>query len=71
MKNAKEFATGPKRLKMCLRGAGFEPQLFVVAQSFVSKFERGEPRLDDAEFLDVARALGIDPARTIADLEPR
>jgi len=40
-------------------------------QSFVSKFERGERRLDVAEFLDVARALGIDPARTIADLDRR
>ena len=40
-------------------------------QSFVSKFERGERRLDVAEFLDVARALGIDPAQTIADLERR
>lgn len=40
-------------------------------QSFVSKFERGERRLDVPEFLDVARALGIDPARTIADLERR
>jgi transcriptional regulator with XRE-family HTH domain len=40
-------------------------------QSFVSKFERGERRLDVTEFLDVARALGIDPARTIADLERR
>jgi transcriptional regulator with XRE-family HTH domain len=38
-------------------------------QSFVSKFERGERRLDVAEFLDVARALGIDPARTISELE--
>ena len=37
-------------------------------QSFVSKFER---RLDVPEFIDVARALGIDPARTIADLERR
>jgi len=37
----------------------------------VSKFERAERRLDVAEFLDVARALGIDPARTIADLERR
>ena len=26
-------------------------------QSFVSKFERGERRLDVTEFLDVARAL--------------
>lgn len=40
-------------------------------QSFVSKFERGERRLDVAEFLDIARALGIDPSTTIADLERR
>jgi len=40
-------------------------------QSFVSKFERGERRLDVPEFLEVARALGLDPARTIADLEGR
>jgi transcriptional regulator with XRE-family HTH domain len=30
-------------------------------QSFVSKFERGERRLDVIEFLDVAEAIGIDP----------
>jgi len=30
-------------------------------QSFVSKFERGERRLDVIEFLEVAHALGIDP----------
>ena len=30
-------------------------------QSFVSKFERGERRLDVIEFLDIARALGFDP----------
>lgn len=40
-------------------------------QSFVSKFERGERRLDVPEFLEVARALGIDPAQTVADLERR
>ena len=40
-------------------------------QSFVSKFERGERRLDVTEFLDVARALGVDAASTIADLERR
>jgi transcriptional regulator with XRE-family HTH domain len=38
-------------------------------QSFVSKFERGERRLDVAEFLDVARALGIDAARIISNIE--
>ena len=40
-------------------------------QSFVSKFERGERRLDVIEFLDVARALRVDPATIIADLERR
>jgi DNA-binding transcriptional regulator YiaG len=30
-------------------------------QSYVSKFERGERRLDVVEFLDVARALSTDP----------
>jgi transcriptional regulator with XRE-family HTH domain len=37
-------------------------------QSFVSKFERGERRLDVVEFLDVAEALGINPVRVIAEL---
>jgi transcriptional regulator with XRE-family HTH domain len=37
-------------------------------QSFVSKFENGERRLDVVEFLDVARALKIDPIRIISEL---
>lgn len=40
-------------------------------QSFVSKFERGERRLDVIEFLDVAEALGIDPHRLMRDVEAR
>ncbi|HEV2616373.1 MAG TPA: helix-turn-helix transcriptional regulator [Candidatus Acidoferrales bacterium] len=32
-------------------------------QSFVSKYERGERRLDVAEFGEVARAIGFDPLR--------
>jgi transcriptional regulator with XRE-family HTH domain len=32
-------------------------------QSFVSKYERGERRLDVVEFGDVAKALGVDPLR--------
>jgi hypothetical protein len=38
-------------------------------QSFVSKFERGERRLDVVEFLDVAGALGLDPCDLIANLD--
>jgi transcriptional regulator with XRE-family HTH domain len=32
-------------------------------QSFISKYERGERRLDVVEFGEVAKALGIDPLR--------
>jgi ribosome-binding protein aMBF1 (putative translation factor) len=34
-------------------------------QSFVSKYERGERRLDVVEFGEVARALGINPVRIL------
>jgi transcriptional regulator with XRE-family HTH domain len=37
-------------------------------QSFVSKYERGERRLDVVEFAGVARALGIDPLRFLRRL---
>ncbi|MBZ9726889.1 helix-turn-helix domain-containing protein [Mesorhizobium sp. CO1-1-11] len=30
-------------------------------QTFVSKFELGERRLDVAEFMEVSRAIGADP----------
>lgn len=37
-------------------------------QSFVSKYERGERRLDVIEFIEVAEAIGIDPAGLINKL---
>ena len=38
-------------------------------QTYVSKYERGERRLDIIEFLDVARALNLDPCKVIRQLE--
>ena len=38
-------------------------------QSFVSKYERGERRLDVIEFLEVADAIGIDPLRFLDRLK--
>jgi transcriptional regulator with XRE-family HTH domain len=34
-------------------------------QQFVSKYESGERRLDVVEFMDVARALGLDWSETL------
>ena len=37
-------------------------------QSFVSKYERGERRLDVVEFFEVAKALGINPIAFLKEL---
>jgi len=37
-------------------------------QSFVSRYERGERRLDVVEFIEVAAAIGFDPHRMLRDL---
>lgn len=38
-------------------------------QSFVSKYERGERRLDVVEFLDITEALETDPHKVIDKLQ--
>lgn len=38
-------------------------------QSFVSKYERGERRLDVIEFIAIAHAIGIDPADIVKRLD--
>ncbi len=38
-------------------------------QSFISKMETGERRLDVIEFLEVARALKVDPGRFLGEVE--
>ncbi|MCC2112577.1 MAG: helix-turn-helix transcriptional regulator [Hyphomicrobiales bacterium] len=40
-------------------------------QSFVAKYERGERRIDVAEFTDIAAALDIAPAEFIAEFVER
>lgn len=38
-------------------------------QSFVSKYERRERRLDVVEFVTIARAIGIDPCAIVREVE--
>ncbi|MFZ5756940.1 MAG: helix-turn-helix domain-containing protein [Pseudomonadota bacterium] len=38
-------------------------------QSFVSKYERGERRLDVVEFLEVCRGIGADPYKLLKKIE--
>lgn len=40
-------------------------------QSYISKAERGERRIDVVEFIDLALALGMEPTRLISRLSPR
>ena len=40
-------------------------------QSFVSKFERGERRLDLVEFVIVARAIGVDEMELVRSVAKR
>jgi transcriptional regulator with XRE-family HTH domain len=42
-------------------------RLLKKPQSFVAKYEGGERRLDVVEFVAIARALGADPLKLMAD----
>lgn len=39
-------------------------------QPYVSRYETGERRLDAVEFIDVARALGLEPAELVRQVPP-
>lgn len=38
-------------------------------QVWISKYEAGSRKLDVIEFLDIARAIGVDPCRLIKDFD--
>jgi transcriptional regulator with XRE-family HTH domain len=38
-------------------------------QTIISKIELGERRLDAAEFVDISRAIGVDPYRLMRQAE--
>jgi transcriptional regulator with XRE-family HTH domain len=40
-------------------------------QTFVSKFENGERRLDVAEFVRISRAIGADPYILMREIEQK
>ncbi len=42
-----------------------------LPQSFVSKYENGERRLDVVEFLAVSAALGVDPIKILKNLNEK
>lgn len=46
-------------------------ELLGKPQSFISKYERGERRLDFVEFLKIAEALGIDILEFIKEFKAR
>jgi transcriptional regulator with XRE-family HTH domain len=62
-----------RKLLRDLREKGSLTQADVAArldkpQSFVAKYEGGERRLSAIEFVDVARALGLDPVVAMRQL---
>ncbi|MBD3814982.1 MAG: helix-turn-helix transcriptional regulator [Halothiobacillus sp.] len=70
---SQEYALVLKALLLARKAAGLTQlqlaELLGKQQTFVSKYERGERRLDVVEFVTIARCLGVDPHAVIADFE--
>jgi transcriptional regulator with XRE-family HTH domain len=68
-----EYRQALRLLVLARKQAGITQQRLAVAldrpQSFVSKFELGERRLDIGEFLRITRLLGIDPCALLQQME--
>lgn len=69
----KEYALFLERLIAARKKAGVTQQVLADRlgkhQSFISKYESGERRLDVIEFIAIAREIGIDPSKFIRNLE--
>ena len=70
-----EYEAFLQRLAFARRDAGLTQQdlaiLISKPQSFVSKYERGERRLDVLEFVMVCHVLDVDPCSIIREVESR
>jgi transcriptional regulator with XRE-family HTH domain len=68
-----EYAAFTRRIIAARKDTGLTQQQLAERigkpQSFVSKYERGERRVDLIEFLAIAEALGFDPSRFIRSLK--
>lgn len=68
-----EYAIFLQRLISARKEAGLTQQDMAgrlhKLQSFVSKYERGERRLDVVEFMSICRALEVDPCAIIREIE--
>ena len=66
-----EYQQFLRQLIAARKAAGFTQEVLAARlekkQSFISKYERGERRLDVVEFLGIAKAIGIDPIVFIRD----
>lgn len=70
---ARAYPELSRLLKEARTDAGMTQQTTATAlgrpQSFVSKYEQGERRLDVIEFIEVCSALGCDPRMIIGKLQ--
>jgi len=71
----KEYALFLEWLIAARKKAGVTQQVLADRlgkhQSFISKYESGERRLDVIEFIAIAREIDIDPAKFIKNLEKK
>ena len=70
-----EYSAFVRRLASARREAGVTQRELAARlgrpQSFVSKYERRERRLDVIEFIEIARALGMNAADVVQELGER